>query len=289
VLILACSAFGQAKWLMSGTVSKDGVEVAYRTRIEPPSDSAAFNMGGGTASFRDIWHRYLYHSKDRKYLGYDISIQRQGDRYDVTLLPLSATPERLRLSPAGGWTLVPLPATPGTQALRAGETLAVDLLVNPSTGQKMVDYLTIRGPEQREVYTAEGPARDFSVEDVPLSIMAPRLTVNGEPVSGMANMTGGVSGAAIRFYLPDKGRFVLSLAPHESLGFRRAGEIRGSKLTFTAGGDTYTMDCNGKVAPGDGAYHLYVHHDPDYRPKNPAPPGAFGMDAGDKAAWMIRR
>jgi hypothetical protein len=185
--------------------------------------------------------------------------------------------------------LLPLPKTPGTQTVRSGETIAVDLLINPLGGQKVVDYLTVRGPGQREVYTAEGPPREFTVEDVPLSIMGPRLTINGELVEGTSGMTGGVSGVAVRFYLPDKGRFVLTLAPNEALGFRRAGEIRGSTLTFTIGRDTYSFDCNGRIAPGDGPYHLYVHHDPNYRPKNPPPPGAFGMDAGDKAAWMIRR
>jgi hypothetical protein len=284
-MILACSVFGQAQWLQSGSVTKDGVEVTYRTRIEPPSNSEQLNMGGGTASSRDVWHRFLYHSKDRKYLGYDIQIRRQGGRFEVTLLPLTASPEKLRLDPVGGWTMLPLPKTPGTQTMKAGETIAVDLLVNPLTGQKVVDYLTIRGPGQREVYTAEGPPRDFSVEDVPLTLKDASVTVNGQPTGSVT----GISGVALRFHLPDKGRFVMTLAPNASLGFRRAGEVRGSTLLFTIGRDTYTFDCNGRIAPGDGPYHLYVHHDSHYRPKNPLPPGAFGMDAGDKAAWMIPR
>jgi hypothetical protein len=180
-----------------------------------------------------------------------------------------------------------LPRGPQIQTLRGGETVAVDLLVNPSSGHKVVDYLTISG-EQREVVTAEGPAHTFSAEDAPLNLYQLRISINGELVPSTANMGGGISGTAIGFYLPGKGRFVLSLAPRETLGFRRAGEVRGSTLTFTAGSDTYRVNCNGRIAPGEGVYHLYVYHNPSYRPKNPIPADAFGIEAGD-ATSLVRR
>jgi hypothetical protein len=288
ILTFACCAFGQAKLIMSGSVSKDGVHVAFRTMMEPPSSGEDFSLGGGTASSEHLWHRYLYHSKTRKYFGYDIDIQRkQGDQFVVRLLPLSADPQKLTLPAGAAWTLMQLPRGQEPQTIRTGETVAVDLLVNQSTGHKVVDYLTISG-EQREVYTVEGSARTFSAEDAPLNLYQPRISINGELVPSTANMGGGVSGTAVAFYLPGKGRFVLSLAPREALGFRRAGEVRGSTLTFTAGSDTYRVNCNGRIAPGEGVYHLYLYHNPSFRPKNPGPSDAVGMVAGD-AAGMVRR
>ena len=89
LLIIACSLHGQAKYLMGGSVSRDGLTVAYRTRIEP-SSGEEFKLAGGAASSRETWHRFLYHLKERKYFGYDIVIQRQGEQYSLALLPLSA-------------------------------------------------------------------------------------------------------------------------------------------------------------------------------------------------------
>ncbi|MBK9169016.1 MAG: hypothetical protein IPM24_16310 [Bryobacterales bacterium] len=284
MLILACPAFGQAGFLMSGSVPGDGFTVEYRTRIEPASDVHDVHLEGGTAG----WRRYLYHPRERKYFGYDVLVQPQDGEYRLSLLPLSANPEELGL-PRGAWTQVPLPGSAAPQTVRAGETVAVDLLVNPFTSQRVVDYLRIRRSEPREVYSVEGAARDFTVEDAPLRLIEPRLQVNGETLQATANMTGGVSGAAVRFYVPGKGRLVLTLAPNQALGFRRAGEIRGSTLTFTAGPDVYSIECNGRIAPGEAAYHLYVHHDPAYQPKAPAPPGVFAVDAANRAALLVRR
>jgi hypothetical protein len=48
--------------------------------------------------------------------------------------------------------------------------------------------------------------------------------------------------------------------------FQKAGEIRGSTMTFQLGRDTYEINCEGRIAPGSGAYTLYVSHDPSFQP-----------------------
>ena len=59
---------------------------------------------------------------------------------------------------------------------------------------------------------------------------------------------------------------MFSLVPRYDLGFQKAGEIRGSTMTWRYGGDEFSLSSRGRIAPGDGAYHLYVLNDPGYRP-----------------------
>jgi hypothetical protein len=74
------------------------------------------------------------------------------------------------------------------------------------------------------------------------------------------------TGSVVWVYVPNRGRFLLSLVPSTRFGFRRAGEIRGSSLRFTVGGDTYSVSSSRRIAPGDAAFNLYVLHQPGWRP-----------------------
>jgi hypothetical protein len=96
----------------------------------------------------------------------------------------------------------------------------------------------------------------------------------------LANGLHGVTGNAISIYLPERGRYVLSLEPHPEHGLQKAGEIRGSALNFTAGGDTVTIECNGRIAPGSAPYDLYLLFDPAWRPRNAHDRASFLMSSG---------
>jgi hypothetical protein len=111
---------------------------------------------------------------------------------------------------------------------------------------------------------AEGDPRDFTINDVPLTLMSAKISLNGKQLESMG--TGSISGEAVYFYLPGHGRYVMSLAPNLELGFRKLGEVRGSRITFRNGNDTWTIDCPLPVAPGGGVFNLYVYPDPAWRP-----------------------
>jgi hypothetical protein len=82
----------------------------------------------------------------------------------------------------------------------------------------------------------------------------------------------------------------LSLVPRPELGFRKAGEVRGSSLSFVIGKDTFTLSTGGRIAPGQAAYSLYVLHDPDFRLTYPnADNSAFVMGAADRPEVLIRK
>jgi hypothetical protein len=92
----------------------------------------------------------------------------------------------------------------------------------------------------------------------------------------------------VSFYIPKRGRFLLSIVPHARLGFRRAGEIRGSSLRFTSGG-TYTVNRAGRIAPGDTAFHLYVRHQPEWRRYPNADLETVTVGAADQPEDLLAR
>lgn len=178
-------------------------------------------------------------------------------------------PEDSRISIEPGVTILELPKYPTVANVRLGDTVALDLLVNRATGQKVVDYLTLR--RHGEMATQQKP-RDFLLTDVEFSLLGPEIFVNGRPAPSGGG--GGFTGAVIWIYVPGHGRFVLSLLPNESLGFVRNGIVSNNGLLFHDGPTEVRVNCNSPIAPGSGVYNLYVLRQRGWRP-------------GDPSAWMI--
>lgn len=133
----------------SGTATSNGLTIFVRSTLEPPKpDTASFTTGiaplprNGPTGMR----RYLYDRSQHEYAGYDMAAEwlPGSGEYRVTFKALSATPEDLHLpdSPSS-WRMIPPPAFPAPQLAHPGDTIALDFFENPSTGQKIVDYLRL--------------------------------------------------------------------------------------------------------------------------------------------------
>lgn len=125
--------------------------------------------------------------------------------------------------------------------VHAGDTVAIDLLENPSTGQKVVDYLAFKRSNPA-VATEPGPLGDLSLAEVEIQLKDFRISLNGTVLDVSTRLGGTISGAALWFYLPERGRFILSLVPNPKLGFRPAGEVSNRSLTFTEGRERYDIE-----------------------------------------------
>ncbi len=134
---------------------------------------------------------------------------------------------------------------------------------------------------------APGVARDISVDDVELRIIAPQVSLNGNHLYP-ATYEDGVSGPAVWFYLPDHGRYLLSLVAHPQLGFVKSGEVRGSTLTFSIDGETLSLSSGVDIAPGFAPYNLYVLHEPAWRPREDALGGTFLMGSSERAEEVVQ-
>ena len=290
-LALCCLVCASAKarplTVMKATATtKTKIHVQFEARLEPSGDlTQARRLGGGGVIVSDhAIHRYMQDRSHKTYFGYDIAVEplQDGSTLRVSILPLSVDPERLPLENLETWKSLAPPRYPPPQSVRSGDTLAFDLFVNPETGQKLVEYVLFGRNHRKE--TVPGPARDFTVHDAEIRLRAPRLVVNGTLAEATASVNATISGAFVKLYWAPKGQFIFSLVPHPELGFRKLGEVRGSTAEFESGGDSYEVNCDGKIAPGSAAFNLYVLHDSDYSPPSPPPYEVpeFFMGASDK-------
>src|SRR5262249_32307259 len=127
------------------------------------------------------------------YSGYVLLIeQQQPGTYLATFGKLGVTPLDLaagsisRGSANTRWTMQEIPAIPEPRVMHDGETVSIDLFVDPTTGAKLIEDIRINPPASpavpvpRPVPTVSGVARSFAVTDAELQIIQPRLLLNNK-------------------------------------------------------------------------------------------------------------
>ena len=252
------------------TATVNGVEVQFATKMEPRGNVVE-RFPGAVAPTKDgVVHRMISDRPNRRQFGYDLRLD---------LLPAPQT-VRLRIEPLtvlgapAGWTLLAPSKYPVISPVRIGETVAFDLLVNPVTSQKIVEYLTLRS-NAFERLRAAGTPSDFSPADVNLTIENPRIWMNGKFEEATADNSDGIAAHILWLFLPE-GAFEISLWPEPALGFQKAGVVASKTLTFHDGSSEYRLESSAQIVPGEGLYNVYVLRDPDWGPG----PGKAGFSLG---------
>jgi hypothetical protein len=168
--------------------------------------------------------------------------------------------------------------------MRAGDVAAIDLLVNPATGQKVVEYLSVERADLDPNRITKTPPRDFGLDDVELFLDRPRVFANGKLLEYTADSRGGIRAHAVWLFLPGEGTFVVSLQPEPEHDFLKAGMLQGSTMTFRNGPTEYRVECASPISPGSGAYNIYLHFEPGTRNGNSS---TFSIGGADKGAWLV--
>jgi hypothetical protein len=290
-----------------GTFSPNSVQ--FIQRADPPSSALAGKFRGGSrghssSNGRVFYSRYLLDDKNHVYFGYELLLEeQQPGAYLATFGKLNLSPLEMitQTAPripaiATEWTTQPVPVIPEPRVVHSGDVISIDLFVDAATGAKLIDDIRIQPPRMigsspmsssRTAPTVSGTARDFSAADAELQLAQPRVTLNGTSQNSAARGASNVHGALVWFYLPDHGRYVLSLAPHPELDFQKAGEARGGVITFTLGNDSIKLECPNQIAGGNAPYNLYVLRDPEWEPTAQSQKGQFAtgsVDPGELAA-----
>jgi hypothetical protein len=267
----------------------NGIDVQLTARMVPGSAQVPSAVRVGTIG---RINRVVLDRSQRRYFAYDVLIESQNGaqglqvRFEPSRLSVTELAEMQVVDPT--WTAIPLLKYPLVPRARVGDTVAIDLLENPSTGQKVVDYLVFK----RSNATAPpepGQLRDLSLDEVELQLENFRISVNGMVLDASTRVGGGISGAALWFYRPERGRFVLSLRPNPKLGFRRAGEVIDRSLSFVEGGERYDIHSTSRIAPAGGRFNLYVLHDPNWRPAAEDATLPLIVGAADRAEWLAAK
>jgi hypothetical protein len=247
-------------------------------RLHPPFREAVIDAGVGNV---DAVRRFIDDSGHHQTFGYELKLEPSADgaTAQIRIEPLRDAEHAIR----NGWTSFglpfDLPKYPVIPNLRAGDTVAIDLLINPATGQKLVDYLTLeRGPSPDRVH-------DFSLDDILISIDRPRISIDGKLLESTAHYQGGAAGKVVWIHMAGRGAYFFSLSPNQKLGFQKNGMISANTLTFRDGASEFRVECSQPVAPGEGPYNLYVVHKPDW----PAGISPVGMGGTGNAEAILGR
>ncbi|MCA1642060.1 MAG: hypothetical protein LC785_08940 [Acidobacteria bacterium] len=215
-------------------------------------------------------HRVVSDRDGSPVFGYDLVVEPDGEgrKFRVTAQPLAAEFERRLRARRGGAqanaTPVPtLARAAAPQTLEDGDAVALDLLVNAQTGVRVVDVIKVAFERERLWQSAP---RDFTLDSVQIALSDQRLLVNGE-LAPAARAPRPVSGALVWFYLPGRGRFVLSLAPREGYDFRKTAVVEDNRISFDYKGDHYELVSSAPVVGTGGDWFAWVLFDQSYTPE----------------------
>jgi hypothetical protein len=251
-----------------------GLEIVFVSKMEPPGTE----LQGGVFVRSDVVLHSIRDNLHKRAFCYDVGLDPSADANSAQIR-IERCPEDSRAAGGTGWTFLELPKYPVIPGVKVGDTVALDLLVNPATGQKIVDYLTLR---RRGDLDLMRQPRDFQVTDADLRLFDPQVVMDGKPQWSLEG--GGVGGPVVWLSVDGRGRFILSLLPNEKFGFRRGGVVSGDGLLIRVAGGEIRVNCSREIAPGEGAFNLYVLHEPDWRPRD----SAHGrMGSADKPEYII--
>jgi hypothetical protein len=256
--------------------------IRFQAKVEPASAGPGL-LSGGVTPTPDGTHRTISDAAHKRKLGYDLHAEMLGDGQTlrITLGPLTPAKQL-----EAGWTWIAPPSFPVVPVMRAGNSAAIDLLVNPATGQKVVEYLTVERADLDPTRVAKTPPRDFGVDDVELFLDRPRVWINGNLLQASVNFGGAIRAHTLWLFLPGEGTFVIALLPEAGRGFPKAGMMQGSTMTFRNGSSEYRVECGSAIAPGSGIYNVYLHYEPGARNGRNS---EFMIGGADKGAWLVSR
>lgn len=149
------------------------------------------------------------------------------------------------------------------QLLEDGDAVELDLLVNPRTGVRVVDVIRVARDRAR---LWQSRPRDFTLDSVEIAVSDPRLVVNGELLAS-SNARREVAGSLVWFYVPGRGRFVLSLVARAGYDFRKVALIEGNRASFDYKGDHYEWVSSAPIVGNGGDWYAWVLFDPNYTPE----------------------
>jgi len=261
LVFAATVAWAQESYLtVGGDPSWKGLQIRFVSRVDPPGPNSTGALSGGVVVEEGRAHHLIDDPAHKSYFGYDIVLEPAADGNTARIRIEPLRPLRTGVSGPAGWTLLRLPRYPVIPNVKVGDTVALDLLVNAATGQKIVDYLTLErraSPKGREPH-------DFTVDDLELALSQPQVWVD-DKLGGAYKYPMGASGSVVWFYLAGHGRFNLSLFPYPRFGgFKKNGVVSANTAIFRDGKSEFRVESSSAIAPGSGVYNLYVWKEPEW-------------------------
>jgi hypothetical protein len=219
-----------------------------------------------------VIHRVLTDAESRVVFAYDLAINSDPvtKKFNLAVLPADEAFRRSFLKDSAplraheGFATFPKSTT--TQTLDDGDAVSLELLVNRESGVKIVDVVKVTFDRSilREKYLEVAP-KDFTLDAVSLAVKSYELMIDGLLV-GKSKSKIGCEGSLLWIYIPDRGRFIISLVPREGYAFQKLGLLDDNRIEFEVNGEFYEWTSGDSILSTGGVWNLWVLHDPDYTP-----------------------
>jgi hypothetical protein len=272
-------------WFPDGTSLEIYTEATGSTQLNA---TGSIGIGPGDTS-KDLVNRSVLDRENHVLFAYNIEASRGASPNTVTIriLPISAATEAGMLKRAAlpaGAHLPTVAAVREFPAVKIGEVVTLEILYNPSTGEKVFDVLRPSSDPAPYSNLSVGPrpARES------ISLKEIVVRVNGQPLSAPASW---MIGSAIRIDLPNLGAYVVSAydPKTESPGHAFAAVARadGKTLSWTIDGKYIEIASSTNVLTQSFNAVLWVYHDARYRSQDQ--PDAVRLQSADSVDWLLPR
>lgn len=269
------------------------------TRIEIHSEATgstrlnaqgSIGIGPG-AGKQDMVDRLVIDRDNNGLFGYNLEASR-GSSPDTVMIRIDPLNPAMEADMLKWQTANPrAPHFPGTHIptvaavrefpnVKIGEVVTLDILVNPSTGEKIYDVLVpLLGPSGGPLSVTSSRSREeISLRDI-------TVKVNNRTVPASASW---MVGPAMRIDIPDHGAYVIAI--HEPrvppiYAFTAAGGAEGKTARWKIDGDTVEITSATNVLTQASSGVLWVYHDGHFRPQDQ--PNAVKLLTADSADWLI--
>ena len=265
----------------------DGAGLEIFTETTGSSDissQGSMGIGPGTGS-QDLVNRVVTDQAGNILFAYNLEASHGTSPSTVMIRiePISAASEagilKYEASKGRHFPGAHLPTVAGVRefpAVKIGEAVTLDILYNPSTGEKIFDVL-------RPIVT---PPSAMSVTVVPaaetISLKEIAIRVNGRPMRAPASWK---IGPAVRIDIPRRGTYVLAAYDPQGASpdhvFAAVAHADGKMLSWVMGGDRVEITSSTNVLRQSGKGVLWVYHDPHYQPD------VVELESADTVEWLL--
>ena len=278
-LAIVSLAQNPAKRQLVLPISDGGGFVAFRSETSANAPAAASRslsallFSQAFAGEDRIIHRVLTNSERRVVFAYDLSVTSDPvtKKFRLVVLPADEAFRRSFLKDSAPVraqeSFATFPKSTAPQTLDDGDAVSLELLVNRESGVKIIDVVKVTFDRSilRENFLDAAP-KDFSIDEVSsLSMKNYELAIDGVIIAKSKSKIG-CAGSLLWFYVPDRGRFILSLSPREGYSFQKIGMVDGNRIEFELNGELYEWFSSDAIFPSGGAWNLWVLYDPNYTP-----------------------
>jgi hypothetical protein len=213
-----------------------------------------------------IVHRVLRDRDGRVVFGYDLWVT--GDatakKFKIAIRPLAAELANSLRADESKTAEFTFPKSTEAQVLDDGAEFSLDLLINKTTGVKIVDVVRVSFDRTSLGGDLVRP-RDLTLDAVAMEMKDYSLMVNDELVATGKSKTGS-TGALLWVYVPQRGRFIFSLVPRADYAFEKVGTVSANRIEFSLHGDHYEWLSSSPILREEGTWNLWVLADPKYLP-----------------------